>query len=363
MDSHIKKMNILLSPDVDDVHVVGIWGMGGIGKTTIAKAVFERVAHQFEHSCFLDIKGGFMKNYLLRLQQKLLSTISTESMCSLANFNRGSNMMMERRRLDRKKVLVILDDVDDMSQIETLLGKKHSFGVGSRIIITTRDSRLLSGVGKIYSPNSLPDDEALELFRQYAFRTNQPLEEYDLLSKRAIKYAQGLPLALTVLGAFLNNKSSVREWENALENIKKIPHRGIHDVLKMSFDGLDDSQKNIFLDIACFFRGMDKDNVIEILDSCGLFPHSGLRVLVDRALVSISDHNTLQMHDLLQELGKEIVRQESTKVLGKRSRLWSYEDVNHVLTQNTVRYIMISLFHDTSKAICNFDHKKLMQDI
>ncbi|KAB2627173.1 TMV resistance protein N-like [Pyrus ussuriensis x Pyrus communis] len=73
------------------------------------------------------------------------------------------------------------------------------------------------------------------------------------------------------------------------------------------------------------------------MEGCDLHPHTGLDVLVGRALVVISSDGVLEMHDLLEEMGREIVRQESIKEPGRRSRLWSYEDVHHVLTQKTLR--------------------------
>ncbi|KAK9914149.1 hypothetical protein M0R45_037943 [Rubus argutus] len=345
IDSHMAEMDLLLCPGVDDVRFVGIWGMGGLGKTTIARAVYEKIACQFEHCCFLDnVKEGFTKKGEIQMRGELLSEILMEKVQSTAALNRCTDMIMEK--LHKKKVLVVLDDVDDVAHIEFLLGKERSFGGGSRIILTTRDAQLLRRVDKIYKPNLLSDGEAVELFRRYAFRTNQPSGEYDNLSRCAIKYAQGLPLALKVLGAFLFDKS-IREWEEALQKMKKIPHMGIHGVLKTSFDGLDDSEKDIFLDVACFFRGLDKGYVAEFLDACGFFPLSGLRVLIDRALITISYGNRIEMHDLLQEMGREVVRQESIKEPGRRSRLWTHEDVVHVLTQDTgteaVEGIMLDL--------------------
>ncbi|CAN6565188.1 unnamed protein product [Malus baccata var. baccata] len=250
------------------------------------------------------------------------------------------------KSLGQRKVLIVVDDVDKLEQIEALLGEQHSFGGGSRIIITTRDSQLLSIADEIYKPKILSDYGALELFRRYAFRKNQPNRDYDDLSRRAVKYARGLPLALKVLGAFLDNKN-VRQWENELEKIKKIPQRGIHDVLKTSFDGLDDKEKDIFLDIACFFKGMREDYATEVFHSCGFYPDIGIKVLIDRALLTVSWKGDLEMHDLLEEMGRKIVHQESIKEPGRRSRLWSYEDVLHVLTKNTGTETVESIILDS----------------
>ncbi|PRQ59959.1 putative winged helix-turn-helix DNA-binding domain, leucine-rich repeat domain, L [Rosa chinensis] len=350
MDSHIAEMNSRLCLQVNDVRVVGIWGMGGLGKTTIARAVYDEIACQFEHSCFLDnVKEAFISKREVQMQVDLIFRLLKEKVQSV-DLDRGRKMIMER--LGMKKVIVVLDDVETFSQIEALLGKLHAFGEGSRVIVTTRNKQSLSGVNETYKPTYLSDVEALELFTKYAFRTNQPNGDYDHLSRRAIEYAQGLPLALKVLGAFLDDKD-VCEWEAVLEKLKKIPHIEIQDVLRTSFDGLDHIEKEIFLDIACLFRKWNKDFVTEFLDSCGFFPRNGLRVLADRALINISKDDDLTMHDLLQEMGREIVRLESPKEPGKRSRLWSYDDVSRVLTQNTATDAVECLILDLSNSKVN----------
>ncbi|XP_028950707.2 disease resistance protein RUN1-like [Malus domestica] len=169
---------------------------------------------------------------------------------------------------------------------------------------------------------------------QYAFSRKQPTEEYIDLSGHFTKYAQGLPLALKVLGAFLENKSE-RAWTDELKKIARNPNPGIQEMLRTSFDGLDRYQKEIFLDIACFFKQMKKDFATRIMEGCGFHPHTGLDVLVGRALVTISSDGVLEMHDLLEEMGREIVREKSIEEPGSCSRLWSDEDVRHVLTKKT----------------------------
>jgi hypothetical protein len=129
-----------------------------------------------------------------------------------------------------------------------------------------------------------------------------------------------------------------------LGKLRDVCNAEIFETLKISYDGLDDKEKNIFLDIACFFIGNDKVDVTELLDSFGFYATIGLDVLVERSLLTISDAGTLEMHDLLQDMGIEIVRRESPDEPGKRSRLCFSRDIDHVLRKNTVRNLVLECF-------------------
>jgi hypothetical protein len=118
--------------------------------------------------------------------------------------------------------------------------------------------------------------------------------------------------------------------------MKENPDKEILDTLQISFDGLEETEKKIFLDIACFFKGNDRDHIAKMGDSCGVYPDIGIRVFIDKSLITVSNNNTLWMHDLLQQMGWKLVRQESPEEPGKRRRLWPYKDIDHVLTKNTV---------------------------
>ena len=105
----------------------------------------------------------------------------------------------------------------------------------------------------------------------------------------------------------------------------------------------DDTKKAIFLDVCCLFIGKNRDYVTEILNGCGLFAGIGIAVLVERSLLKVEKNNKLGMHDLIRDMGREIVRGSSTNDPGERSRLWFHEDAHSVLTKNTVRNDSIQL--------------------
>ncbi|KAJ6854579.1 hypothetical protein NC651_039500 [Populus alba x Populus x berolinensis] len=334
LDSHIQDLNCQLRLASNDVFMVGILGIGGIGKTTVAKAIYNEIANQFEGSSFLaNVREMAKQNKVVELQQTLLSQILGDKNRSVGNKDFGISVIKDR--LCSKKVLVVVDDVDNLDQLKSLAGEPDWFGAGSRIIITSRDEHVLvsHGVKFVHRVQELCRGDAFQLFSWHAFRNSQPKEEFMMHSSEAVTYAQGLPLALVVLGSFLYGRS-VHEWESQIDKLKQIPDKKIYEILKISYDGLeDDTQKAIFLDIACFFRGMDKDYVMKVFHACDFKPIIGVQVLIEKSLISI-ENNKLQMHDLIQVMGRQIVQQESPNIPGRRSRLWFHEDIVHVLTEN-----------------------------
>ena len=340
MDFRLKRLNSLISVDSNDVRMVGIYGIGGIGKTTITKVFYNQNSHQFQSSSFLaNIREIFKENRgLLRLQKKLLRDAQVLGVNEkLTTFDEGINMI--KSRLCHKKVLVVLDDADHWSQLKSLVGKRDWFGEGSKIIITTRNKHLLieHEMDELYEPPMLNTNEALDLFSEYAFRRNHRHDDYLSLSNRIVYYCQGLPFALKVLGSSLFSKTH-GQWKSELDKLALEPNMDIINVLRISYEGLSNTQKNIFLDIACFFKGEYKDFVIKILDGCGFFAESGIGVLNDRCLVTILDRK-LWMHDLIQQLGWEIVREQGYTNIGRRSRLWNFVDVQHMLIKKTVLFM------------------------
>ncbi|XP_060668155.1 disease resistance protein RUN1-like [Ziziphus jujuba] len=259
-----------------------------------------------------------------------------------------------KNQLCRKRVLVVLDDVNNSSQLEYLAGDHDRFGPGSRIIITTKDKQVLSNRAQvIYDVKKLDCDEALELFYFKAQGNDSLPTNYIEMSNQVVAYANGIPLALKVLSSFLCSKSK-EEWASELRKLKVVPNMEIQNVLRLSYEGLDDREKDIFHDIACFFKRDDRDDVQSILNACGFFTNIGIRVLIDKSLITIMD-NKLWMHDLLQEMGKEIIHQQSTKELGNSSRLWN-DDVYHLLENNTVNSSISYGYLTQSERVIGYVH-------
>jgi hypothetical protein len=134
----------------------------------------------------------------------------------------------------------------------------------------------------------------------------------------------------------------IEEWDIELQKYKKVPDAEIQDVLEISYKCLSDLDQKIFLDIACFFKGERWEYVKRILDACGFIPV--IRVFVSKCLITVDENDCLQMHDLIQAMGREIVRKESPSNPGERSRLWSYNDVLDVLIGNLVSIVYFVLF-------------------
>ncbi|CAK9314920.1 unnamed protein product [Citrullus colocynthis] len=227
LDSQLRAIQELASNVVSDgVNMVGIHGMGGIiGKTTLAKALYNKISYHFEAACFLsNVREASEKfNDLVQLQEKLMNEILRDNAWKVGNVHKGKNII--RDRLCSKKVLIVLDDVDKDEQLDALVGGRDRFGRGSNIIATTRDRHLLKkhSLDKLHPIQLLDPNESLELFSLHAFKQNHPSSNYVDLSKFAVSYCKGLPLGLVILGSLLHKreriiwKSKLGELENSLE--------------------------------------------------------------------------------------------------------------------------------------------------
>ncbi|XP_028770177.1 TMV resistance protein N-like [Neltuma alba] len=336
LNSRLQKINSLLQlGSNDEVIMMGIYGTGGMGKTTITRAVYNTIADNFDYLCFLDdIKGGSGKHGLEQEQARMLSKLLGEKI-EIEEISQGVKLI--KRMLKDKKVLLILDNVDERMQLRKLAGACEWFGWGSRIIITTRDLHLLKshGVERIYEMEGLNHEESLELLSWNAFGKMQvDAPRYTEVVNEVISYSSGLPLALEILSRDLYGKN-VNEWKSMLDGCKRIPHGKIQQILEVSYEGLQQLEKEVFLDIACFDKGSELEYVKKMVAIAHDFdPDYHIGVLVDKCLIKIYGGCLIQMHDLVQDMGRDIVRLQSPKDPGKRSRLWSNKDILRVLERN-----------------------------
>ncbi|XP_004304953.1 PREDICTED: TMV resistance protein N-like [Fragaria vesca subsp. vesca] len=140
-------LKVFMQAGSQEVVIVGICGPGQMGKTAMARVIYDQILHNFDGGCFLADVGqrSHQLNYLVRLQETLLSEILSERNVNISDTRMGIDLIAQT--LCSKRVLVVLDNVDDLRQVDALIGDRKVFGPGSKIIITTRDVHLLELFG------------------------------------------------------------------------------------------------------------------------------------------------------------------------------------------------------------------------
>ncbi|KAF8010658.1 hypothetical protein BT93_J1342 [Corymbia citriodora subsp. variegata] len=331
IDDRVKDVVQSLDSGSPDVRLLVVHGMEGIGKTTLAKAVFNKIAPLFDGSSFLsDIRKSSGIGGIVRFQKQLLSDILKWSI-DVPDVDDGINLIQEKFR--NKRVLIVLDDVDKLEQLMKLKGNCDSLGPGSRVIVTTRNVGLLASLPKehlAYEMTQLNPWHALQLFSKHAFGEIPPPDDHGTLSSEIVAAIGGNPLALKASGSFLRGKS-LEIWSEKLEHLRKVPDREVLNVLRINYEALSFEEKQIFLDIATFYDGIDSTTATYMWKSCGYFPKSGLANLTGLSLLKIDRPNILRMHDLIRDFGREIVREENYLNLGSQSRWWESEECLRIL--------------------------------
>eukprot|EP00253_Pinus_taeda_P024809 PITA_24809 len=342
--------------------VAGIVGLGGVGKTTLAKELYNGKRSHYKKYFFLaDVRENAGKGSLTTLQSTLLKSLIGSS---LPIDNKDEGIEMLKKHLSSDPILLVLDDVDTVDQVDELVPDRTCIHSDSLILITSRDKDVLtrSGVENslIYKLNGLNKEHSLELFCQHAFGRPDPLSNFENLAEEFVNACHGLPLSLKVVGALLHGNNDTFYWHKQLDKLKKILPRDIQERLRISYDALDAEEKNMFLDIACFFVGEERDTAIRIWNGSGWDGYLGLRNLQNRCLVEVVEEKcwvdnsphipvpytinrtNIHMHDYLRHLGRQIACSMSP------CRLWPWDEsgFDNLLQQSseiTVRGIQMVL--------------------
>ncbi|KAH8966046.1 hypothetical protein BDL97_03G003400 [Sphagnum fallax] len=321
-----------------DVGVLSLVGMGGIGKTTLAKEIYCRFEKNdmFEKNSFLMC---VRESAILDLQKQVARDLFGEDVRNMEEFNKCFNRDMDR------KVLIVMDDVDQKGQFDQLIPDINKLGPGSRVIITSRDSNVVNNIMKNGNCKYLRHEMALlsttdsrHLFNWHAFHSADAIDGFQKLAKKVADACCGLPLALEVIGCFLFDKREECDLESTWpQTIKTLgEEKGILDKLKISYEGLStEASKLMFLDIACFMIGQRENIAMQIFEACKSDykgPAPSFKSLKDKCLVKLDEDRRIVMHDLLRDMGRQVVMNQSHHMeKGTPSHLWDPEMVQRVL--------------------------------
>ncbi|KAH9288755.1 hypothetical protein KI387_032872 [Taxus chinensis] len=319
----------------EKVKIVGIFGLGGSGKTTLAKELFNRKRSAYDRSCFLyDVRESSVKDELQCLQSKLLKDLFGENR-KFEKVDEGIAWFKHRATGSRLRFLIFVDDVDHQDQLDALLFD-DMLSSGSLVIVTTRDERVLTRARIVvrYKMKGMDRHHASQLFCWHAFLHSHPATGYEDLVEGFLNFCGGLPLSLKVLGAHVSGSSDRSYWQFELDKVKRMLPEDIKQRLKISFDALDSEQKQIFMDIACFFIGKERYMATKIWKAPGWNVEHALQILRDKSLVELvknrhtnwqRDKNVFRMHDHLRDLGRDMADELGPPRLWQSHHLKSLE--------------------------------------
>ncbi|KAJ9559299.1 hypothetical protein OSB04_013913 [Centaurea solstitialis] len=324
--------------DIEGVRVYALWGMGGMGKTTLAQLVYnhERVKAHFELRAWVYVSNDFQ---VTKLTRGILESLGKNSLYETRQLD---VMQVElQKKLEGKRFLIVLDDVwiedKDMKKWEDLSKALTSGAKGSIVMVTTRNettSRMMATVREFRHPlGCLSEEDSWSLFKKLAFAPGSKSEgenisELEYIGKEVVKKCKGLPLAVKSLGGLMRSKRNAMEWRSVKDsNVWQLQEDGILPALKLSYDNLLPHMKRCFV-YSCFFpKGyeMRKDSLIELWMANGFIPPRedvDLYVIGDEILYWLFSRSFLQdmqeryeglfckMHDLMHDLGCYLMKRD-----------------------------------------------------
>ena len=319
-----------LERQLQSVHCLGLVGMGGIGKSTLAKALSDHISKEFYATCFvMDLKDE-----ICTFQIKYKSKGMQYSPPRAETLTNTRHTLEDLQKI--KPILIVVDNVSKQSQLQQLLNDGMFKDVnGSRLIASSCDWNSLEKhvpmAGKV-DIHTLNGNQPMELFSMHAFGTNQScLPHLKHVIEKIVDACCGLPLSLKVMGTCMQGEKRLRIWERTLHRLLRARHDGVLDekiwkTLRISFDELNDEEKNMFLDIACFFckdEYLDdvyptKESYLRMLDDKDLEDAKKvLERLQEKSLLKVNDWDFFYVHDQLRDMGRMITENDfaGTRIL------------------------------------------------
>ncbi|XP_075498386.1 disease resistance protein RGA2-like [Primulina tabacum] len=324
--------------DQDDLSVCAVWGMGGIGKTTLAQLVYndERVLKHFELRIWVCVSEDFS---LQRLVKAILEDVLGVD-CSLTELNPLLRLLQDKLR--GNKFLLVLDDVwnEEQSLWDPLKEALRCGSKGSGVMVTTRNEKIarMMATAEIMSRRIgyLSDADSWSLFKRRAFACRTEDKNLVGIGEEIVKKCGGVPLAIKALGSLMRFKSHESEWLAVKESETwSLPDHGnnIFPVLMLSYDNLSPQMRQCF-SYCCVFPkdyGMDKDELIQLWMSSGFLHEQGQKdlyligqsifeELVRRSFLQDAEKHQIgkmrcKMHDLMHDLAESVMRRETYRMV------------------------------------------------
>ncbi|KAG0626910.1 hypothetical protein M758_2G161000, partial [Ceratodon purpureus] len=313
------------------VLLLGLWGMGGIGKSTLARELYNSLRTRFPSSCYIeDVTDKVAQGGIVKVQNCIMKNLCNDKSKKIEDKSHGKVILEER--LSKTKFLLVLDDVRDNDEMEYWISRKMLMG-DNICIVTSRNRRVFETPSSfdtthevhIHNVQRLGSVDSKQVFASYVFGGVSKIKQrYEELVSRVSEACGGVPLVLKVCGNLLKNEEDMDIWKDVLKKLESgtiMDEEKIFKCLRISYDSLQRHHQEMFLDIACALLGQPKDWAIRVWRSHGWSAPLGVRSLVEKALVIVDENGCFSMHDHLRDMGREIAMKERA-CQGFIRRLW-----------------------------------------